>query len=156
MTWLIIMLLPGAGLLFHTLAGLLFFAPIYGIDSIWIHGWTIEIIPKRKIWGVKSGAQTHGIVKFFTADRVNDEPLRHHENIHIWQEIVFGFIYIATYILAFLVNLGLCSIFDWYKYARGGKKRPLWRRAYLAIPWEIHARHCEKQFRLRIKSATGL
>lgn len=146
MVWLWL-LCPGVGLLFHTLIGLLFFAPVYGVDSWWWSGLTVEIVPKRKIWGVRSGAQTHGIVKFYSPERVNDDPLRAHENVHVWQGLLFGFVYMLTYGLFFLINMGLCSIFDWYMFTNQGKKRPLWRRAYLAIPWEIHARWVEERSR---------
>lgn len=148
MTWLLL-LVPGMGLLFHSLLGFLFFAPVYGVKDWWWNGFTIELVTKRKPWGLgkNGGCQTHGIFKMWTENRINDEPLRKHEDTHIFDEFWFGFIFIITYILSWFVNFPLCALFGWFKHETKDYKRPLWRRAYLAIPWEIRARRVEERAR---------
>ncbi len=161
MTWLLILLFPPVGFLLHTLAGLLFFLPIYGIESITVSDWAIEVVAKRtinrkgkevtRIWG-RPGAQTHGCVIFYASEEHRQRAdLRVHERVHIIQGFCLGLVYIVTYGLHFAFNYLVLANFFWRR-----EEAPRWKRAYFRIIWEVWAYAKQAKFNAgKIQNAWG-
>lgn len=85
---------------------------------------------RTRIWG-RPSAQTHGWLILYADARVRESPrLRAHERVHVVQGFVGGPLFPIAYGLSFLVLFAA----DRFR---------SWRNAYLAIPFERHARAVE-------------
>jgi hypothetical protein len=143
--WLFLLLFPPVVFTVHTLFALAFFIPVYGSRSMRWSGRAIEIVAKQnsgrtRIWG-RPGAQTHGLVIFYAGTPHQDsEPLRVHERVHILQELLFGWLYLITYVGHFGINL-ILSYFLWQN-----ETEARWKRAYRRIIWERWAYRKQARF----------
>ena len=121
----------------HTIVGLLLCIVYRPRKVRWSDG-CLEFVSPR-IWGVERGAQTHGLVVFYSEDLLRyNEPLRVHERVHVLQGFIGGPFYPLLYVLHFAFNFAVGI--------GPNIPTPRWHRAYAAICFEQQARRITNEW----------